>query len=99
MIIRIVRMHFTQEGEQEFLEIFNCHKSAIRQFQGCTHLELLKDHNDAFCYATLSHWNSQADLDAYRKSALFEQVWGQVKSLFSERSQAFSLEKFIEVQG
>lgn len=97
MIIRIVRMHFTEAGEPEFLEIFNQNKEAIRNFPGCSHLELLKDHDDPFCYATLSHWDAQASLDAYRKSVLFEGVWGQVKSLFSERSQAFSLEKFIEV--
>lgn len=97
MIIRIVRMHFTEAGVAEFLEIFNRNKEAIRNFPGCSHLELLKDHNDSTCYATLSHWDAQASLDAYRKSALFEGVWGQVKSLFSERSQAFSLEKFIEL--
>lgn len=97
MIIRIVRMHFTETGEAEFLEIFNRHKQAIRNFQGCSHLELLKDLDHPHCYCTLSHWNAQANLDAYRKSALFEEVWGQVKSLFAERSQAFSVEKFIEV--
>jgi heme-degrading monooxygenase HmoA len=90
-------MHFTEAGVSEFLEIFNRNKEAIRNFPGCSHLELLKDHDDPFCYTTLSHWDAQTSLDAYRKSALFEGVWGQVKSLFSERSQAFSLEKFIEV--
>jgi heme oxygenase (mycobilin-producing) len=97
MIIRIVRMHFTEAGVAEFLEIFNRNKEAIRNFPGCGHLQLLKDHDDLYCYATLSHWDAQTSLDAYRKSALFEGVWGQVKSLFSARSQAFSLEKFIEV--
>ena len=90
-------MHFTEAGVAEFLEIFNRNKEAIRNFQGCSHLELLKDHEDPFTYTTLSHWDSQTNLDAYRKSQLFEQVWGQVKSLFSERSQAFSLEKYLEV--
>ncbi|MFZ6000245.1 MAG: putative quinol monooxygenase [Bacteroidota bacterium] len=97
MIIRIVRMHFTEAGVDEFLEIFNRHKEAIRNFPGCTHLQLLKDKDDAQCYTTLSHWNSPADLENYRKSELFGSVWGRVKTLFAERSQAFSLEKFIEV--
>ena len=97
MIIRIVRMHFTEAGVAEFLEIFNRNKVSIRNFPGCSHLQLLKDHDDPFCYSTLSHWDTQTSLEAYRKSVLFEGVWGQVKSLFSARSQAFSLEKFIDV--
>lgn len=97
MIIRIVRMHFTEAGVDEFLEIFNHNKEAIRNFPGCTHLQLLKDHGDLTCYTTLSYWNDPASLDNYRKSELFSRVWGRVKTLFSERSQAFSLEKFIEL--
>ena len=97
MLIRIVRMHFTEAGVEEFLDIFSQHKTAIRNFPGCTHLKLLKDAEDPLCYTTLSHWNDVADLDNYRKSELFGSVWGRVKTLFSERSQAFSLEHFIEL--
>jgi heme oxygenase (mycobilin-producing) len=97
MIIRIVRMHFTEAGVEEFLQIFNNNKERIRNFPGCTHLQLLKDHQDPNCYTTLSHWQSAEDLQQYRKSELFAGVWGRVKSLFSERTQAFSLEKFIEL--
>lgn len=96
MFIRIVRMHFTEAGIEEFLEIFNQHKVAIRNFQGCTHLQLLKDPDDLYCYTTLSHWNRLEDLESYRKSELFGSVWGRVKTLFSERTQAFTLERYIE---
>jgi len=97
MIIRIVRMHFTEAGVEEFLEIFNRNKDAIRSFPGCLHLQLLKDTEDANCYTTLSHWDGPLSLENYRKSELFGKVWGRVKTLFSERTQAFSLEKFIEL--
>lgn len=97
MITRIVRMHFTEAGVQEFLEIFNLNKEAIRNFPGCTHLQLLKDAEDANCYTTLSHWADAQSLENYRKSELFGKVWGRVKTLFSERTQAFSLNKFIEL--
>jgi heme-degrading monooxygenase HmoA len=90
-------MHFTEAGVDEFLEIFNQNKNAIRNFPGCSHLQLLKDHHDTNCYTTLSHWDNITSLDNYRKSELFGRVWGRVKTLFSERSQAFSLEKFIEL--
>src|SRR5882762_1029718 len=98
MLIRIVRMHFTNAGIEEFLEIFDTNKEAIRNFPGCTHLQLLKDADDPQCYTTLSHWNGPGDLEKYRKSELFGSVWGSVKTLFSERSQAFSLERFIELR-
>jgi quinol monooxygenase YgiN len=97
VLIRIVRMHFTEAGVEEFLDIFDRHKEAIRNFPGCTHLQLLKDADDPLCYITLSNWDNPADLEKYRKSELFGSVWGRVKTLFSERSQAFSLERFIEV--
>jgi heme oxygenase (mycobilin-producing) len=97
MIIRIVRMHFTALGVDEFLEIFNKNKKAIRAFEGCTHLELLKDFEDPDTYVTLSYWKDAQSLENYRKSELFGSVWGRVKTLFSERTQAFSLEKFIEL--
>ena len=97
MLIRIVRMHFTEAGVDEFLEIFNANKVAIRNFEGCTHLQLLRDKADPTVFTTLSHWESEVNLEKYRKSALFGKVWGRVKSLFSERTIAFSLEKYIEL--
>jgi heme oxygenase (mycobilin-producing) len=97
MLIRIVRMHFTEAGVSEFLEIFNENKVAIRNFPGCTHLQLLKDAQDETVFTTLSHWDDEASLEAYRKSELFGSVWGRVKTLFAERTQAFSLKKFIEM--
>lgn len=90
-------MHFTESGVEEFLDIFNQNKTAIRNFPGCSHLQLLKDHDDALCFTTLSYWDKLESLENYRRSELFGKVWGRVKTLFSERSQAFSLEKFIEM--
>jgi len=97
MIIRIVRMHFTPSNVDVFLGIFNQHKEAIRHFPGCDHLQLLKDVKDPLCYTTLSHWDELESLDNYRNSELFSSVWSRVKPLFSKRTEAFSLEKFIEL--
>ena len=90
-------MHFMESGVEEFLGIFDQHKIAIRNFPGCSHLQLLKDKDDPLCFSTLSYWDKADSLENYRKSELFGQVWGRVKTLFSERSQAYSLEKFIEL--
>lgn len=97
MIIRIVRMHFTEAGAVKFLEIFHANKIAIRNFEGCTRLLLLKDPDNDFIYTTLSHWKDVESLERYRRSELFGSVWGRVKTLFAERTRAFTLSEFIEV--
>lgn len=88
-------MHFTQAGVEEFLDIFSAHKEAIKNFPGCSKLLLLQDADNPNCYTTLSHWDSPESLENYRKSELFSKVWGRVKTLFAERTQAFSLKEFI----
>lgn len=97
MIVRIVRMHFTETGVEEFLEIFNMNKNAIRNFPGCTKLSLMKDSSDPLVFTTVSHWHDEKNLEEYRRSELFASVWGRVKTLFSAKTQAFSLVSFIEL--
>ena len=93
MVVRIVRMHFREEAVPEFLAIFESNKIAIRNSPGCRHLELLKDLNHPTTYTTLSHWDRPEDLEAYRKSELFEGVWLRVKKLFAARTEAFTMVK------
>ena len=97
MLVRIVRMHFTEVGVEEFLRIFSEHRKKIGTFPGCTSLELMRDHDDPNCFATMSYWDGPGDLEAYRKSELFGGVWSRVKPLFSRKAEAFSLEKFMEM--
>lgn len=98
MLVRIVRMHFTEAGAAEFLVIFNANKERIRNFDGCVGLELLRDPDHPLTYATISHWKDEACLENYRKSELFASVWRTVKTHFSARAEAFSLQSFIQVQ-
>ncbi len=97
MLVRIVRMTFREEAVGDFLQIFEDSKAAIRAFDGCQHLELMKDENQANVYYTYSHWSSESHLDEYRHSELFEGTWAKTKKLFSDKPQAFSLKKFLEV--
>jgi heme oxygenase (mycobilin-producing) len=97
MIVRIVKMHFKGGHVETFLEIFQQHKKAIRHVNGCTHLELLRDVHNPLSYTTLSHWDNERELEAYRNSELFKDVWGRVKVLFGAPTQAFSLQKMEEV--
>lgn len=97
MIIRIVKMYLSPETTDEFLEIFQRTKEAIRSVPGCSHLELLQDPEHKHFFATLSHWDNLQSLEEYRNTELFKNVWSRVKPLFSKPADAFSLEKFIEV--
>ena len=97
MLIRIVRMTFKEEEVDNFLLMFNDKKSFIRHFPGCIHLELQRDFNDPCVFATYSLWNSEEDLNNYRNSELFAQVWAETKAKFADKPVAFSLKKHIQV--
>jgi quinol monooxygenase YgiN len=99
MIVRIVRMHFHPENIPAFLQVFEESKHHIRQFTGNQHLALHRDLSDPNVYYTYSHWQGPENLEQYRKSQLFGQVWPATKALFAAPAQAFSLvpEQLIEL--
>jgi len=99
MLIRIVRMTFRPSEVDNFLTLFEHSKNRIRNFAGCTHLELFKDYNQANIFSTYSIWESEAALNSYRDSALFAQVWRETKAKFEAKPIAFSSKKYIKVEG
>lgn len=90
MIVRLVKMTFQQERVEDFLELFEMRKGYIRQFPGCQYLELLQDGPVFFTY---SHWDSPADLEAYRQSRLFQDTWTKTRQWFADKPEAWSLER------
>jgi len=93
MLIRIVRMSFQEGRVSDFLTIFNRSKSQIRAFPGCQRLELLRDLDQPSTFMTYSYWESPEALEAYRQSPLFRTTWAATKLLFSDKPQAFSVER------
>ncbi|HEX8330134.1 MAG TPA: antibiotic biosynthesis monooxygenase [Hymenobacter sp.] len=91
MLIRVVRMSFRPAEVPAFLELFHATKNRIRQQPGCQHLELWQDADLPDTYCTYSHWADVAALNAYRKSALFGEVWPATKRLFAAPPVAFSV--------
>ncbi len=90
MIVRLVKMTFRAEATAEFDALFEKHHQHIRHFPGCTHLQLLKSGN---VYFTYSHWEQASDLEAYRHSELFQEVWPTTKRLFAAPAEAWSTEQ------
>ncbi len=93
MIVRIVKMTFRENEVLHFLELFNSRKDMIRNFSGCSHLELWNDAHQPNVYFTYSIWENEAKLDHYRFSELFKDVWSKTKALFAEKPEAWSLLK------
>lgn len=89
-MIRIVKMTFREDTVAEFRRIFDERKERIKNFPGCSHVELLNERNVFFTY---SIWNSSQDLENYRNSELFQSTWALVKPLFAAKAEAWSLEK------
>lgn len=90
MLIRIVRMTFEPDAVDTFLAQFDESAPKIRAFPGCHHLELWRDLNAPHVCTTHSHWESEAALERYRNSELFQSTWATVKPLFDDRPEAQS---------
>ena len=96
MLIRIVKLTFKRENIASFEQIFAQTKDRIRNFKGCTKLELYQSTEDPRIFFTYSYWKSDDDLQAYRASDFFKIVWGKTKILFRDKPQAWSLNQ-IEI--
>lgn len=97
MLIRIVRMTFQKEKVEDFLAIFASSKDKIRNFEGCLHLELLRDAEQPHIFTTYSHWESEQALEKYRQSTLFQATWAATKPLFADKPLAFSSYSLMKV--
>ena len=98
MFVRIVKLSFHQKHIPNFLEIFEKKKQLIRASKGCTLLELYQDKNNPDIFFTYSYWNKESDLENYRKSALFKDVWAKTKVFFNDKPLVWSVDKKVSLQ-
>jgi heme-degrading monooxygenase HmoA len=89
MIIRIVKMTFRPEEIEAFKTLFDQRKNLIRNFEGCTHLELWQDKAQPNIFFTYSYWDSEVHLEAYRTSHFFDDTWTLTKQKFAARPEAW----------
>ncbi|MCL9771171.1 antibiotic biosynthesis monooxygenase [Flavobacterium sp. HXWNR69] len=95
MFIRIVKMRFHEDKIEAFLNNFEEVKHHIRNFEGNRFLELYQDKNDKRIFFTYSYWENEEALENYRKSDLFNGVWTYTKSLFSDKPEAWSVDRLV----
>lgn len=90
-------MSFSEENIPAFLENFEINKDKIRNAPGNRLLELYQDKNNKCVFFTYSYWEKEEDLENYRKSELFNEVWAFTKKLFNNKPEAWSLDKLVSL--
>ena len=98
MFVRIVKLSFHEENIPQFLENFDSIKEKIRSFEGNRFLELYQDKNNPCIFFTYSYWETEQDLENYRRSALFDEVWTFTKKLFNDKPEAWSVDKLVSLK-
>lgn len=91
-------MSFHAENVAAFLENFEVVKSKIRNSEGNRLLELYRDKNNPEIFFTYSYWESEQDLENYRHSELFKEVWGFTKKLFNDKPEAWSVDQLVSLK-
>lgn len=98
MFIRIVKLRFHEDKIEAFLNNFEEVKQQIRNFEGNRFLELYQDKNDKRIFFTYSYWENEEALEKYRKSILFQGVWSYTKTLFSDKPEAWSVDRLATLE-
>ncbi|MDD3004941.1 antibiotic biosynthesis monooxygenase family protein [Flavobacterium sp.] len=97
MFVRIVKLSFHQENIPAFLENFQEVKEKIRNAPGNRLLELYQDKEHPEIFFTYSYWEEEKDLENYRHSELFKEVWSFTKKLFNAKPEAWSVDKLVSL--
>ena len=97
MLVRIVKMTFFADKTDEFQTRFHNVKDKIIKFEGCELLELYRDKSDSNIFFTYSYWQSEEDLNRYRNSDFFKEVWSNTKKMFTKKPEAWSVDKIVSL--
>lgn len=98
MFVRIVKMSFQEDKIDAFLDNFDEVKHNIRNFPGNRFLELYRDKNNPEIFFTYSYWETEEDLENYRKSEHFKGVWAYTKQFFNRKAEAWSVDKLVTLE-
>ena len=91
-MLRIVKLSIKPESSEAFVSIFRNHRPKLLAFPGCQSLTLVRDFQVKHQFFTISEWLHQSDLEQYRKSTLFIDVWHKVKPMFQAKASVQNLE-------
>jgi quinol monooxygenase YgiN len=96
MLTRIVKLHFAPQHVDDFLQYFDTINQAVNTFPGCRGMKLLHDKNNPCIVFTYSIWESDAALEAYRTSPVFQEIWPKIKVWFDQKAEAWSVNTYFD---
>ena len=91
-------MSFHPEHIPAFLDNFEKMKEKIRNSDGNRLLELYQDQDNPNLFFTYSYWDTEEDLEKYRQSQLFAEVWAFTKKLFNDKPEAWSVNQLVSLK-
>lgn len=95
-MIRLVKLTLKVEHIQDFITHFDTVKKQINNFPGCKGMKLLRDKKKPQIVFTYSEWEDEQDLENYRTSELFGEVWPTVKQWFDAKAEAWSTDAYFD---
>lgn len=95
MITRIVKLQFQEDKITDFLAFFDTIKYKVANYENCHGMKLLQDIHHPSIIFTYSLWESETDLNNYRNSELFGNVWTTIKPWFSTKAEAWSIHEYF----
>lgn len=96
MMKRIVKMKFRKESVETFLNLFESVKFKISGLEDCHSLELVQAFDEQ-TFFTISIWENEEALNAYRNSEMFKETWTVVKTLLEIKAEAWSTNSLFKV--
>lgn len=97
MIIRFVKMTFQEKYVDGFLAAVDQRKERIRSFAGCQYLQILQDLHQPNIIFSHSYWETEEDLNNYRHSEFFQEIWQESKPKFAAKAEAWSVKNLHEL--
>ncbi|MEK6492682.1 antibiotic biosynthesis monooxygenase family protein [Myroides odoratimimus] len=98
MFIRIVKLTLLENKVNDFLEHFDTIKDKVRHYPGCQFLEVYRDRVHSNIFFTYSYWEDESDLESYKKSEIFGEIWPYTKTLFKDKAEAWSVDKVVTLK-
>ncbi len=96
MITRLVKLSFKEAHCTEFENYFTQICEQIKSQEGCLDVKLFSENHDTGVFFTLSKWEHDDFLQAYRKSELFGEVWPKVKKWMKDKPEAWTINELTQ---
>ena len=96
MITRIVKLEFEKDRINDFLSFFDTIKHVVNEFPGCIGMKLYQDVITPTVVMTYSHWKDESDLENYRNSAQFGEIWSTIKPWFDAKPEAWTVKAYFD---